>query len=259
MISLAFVRIGSGHHHLPEMADLSEFPGLFGVSIYSFMCQHSLPGMVTPMKSKRWIYKILVSDFALILFFYLFLAFTGSFAFLAGDMRQLYSLDFFDASGPIWKLIFGTYLALFPVFTLSATFPIISVTLRENIKSLLGTVAERLNGKKVTFPFVIDRIFLPLVVLVPPVAIAYSTQQIDILVTITGSFPGVGVQYIIPATLVLMVQYTMKKEFGKYKNPYKTPFSHLVVLVLVFVWSVASVALIIVDIALNPPKIKEPF
>ena len=223
------------------------------------MCQHSLPGIVTPMNSKRWIYSILLSDFVLILFFYMLLSYSGSFAFLPGDMEQLYSLDFFNASDPVWKLVFGTYLALFPVFTLTTTFPIISVTLRENLKSLVKTIFLKWKGEDITFPFLVDRILFPLLVLTPPVIIAYSTRQIDILVSITGSFPGVGVQYVIPATLVLMVQYKMRKEFGKYRNPYRTPLSHFVVLGFIFLWSVVSVGLIIVDMAINPPKIQDPF
>ena len=32
--------------------DISGMATLFGVSIYSFMCQHSLPSLVTPIRNK---------------------------------------------------------------------------------------------------------------------------------------------------------------------------------------------------------------
>ena len=271
MISLAFVRIGQGHHSSPETADFKVFPSLFGVSVYSFMCQHSLPGMVTPMSSKKYIYRILFSDFTIILVFYYLLVFSGVFAFRPSEMQPLYSLDFFNPSDPYWKLVFGIYLALFPVFTLSASFPIISVTLRENIKCLVKLIFAEPHireflgkdpieaDKSVKFPFVIDRFLFPVLALAPPIVIAYATQQIDILVSITGSFPGVGVQYVIPTTLVLFAHYKFKKSFGKYKNPYSTPLSHIVFMITVLGWSAISVAMMVVDLALYPPKTTKPF
>ncbi|XP_011404700.1 PREDICTED: transmembrane protein 104-like isoform X2 [Amphimedon queenslandica] len=271
MISLAFVRIGQGHHSSPKTADFKVLPNLFGVSVYSFMCHHSLPGMVTPMSSKKYIYRILFSDFTIILVFYYLLVFSGVFAFRPEDMKPLYSLDFFNPGDPYWKLVFGIYLALFPVFTLSASFPIISVTLRENLKCLMKLLLSepQIRGllgkepleadKSIKFPFVIDRFLFPVLALTPPIVIAYATQQIDILVSITGSFPGVGVQYVIPATLVLFAHYKFKKSFGKYKNPYSTPLSHVVFMVIVLGWAGISVVMMVLDLALFPPKTSEPF
>lgn len=271
MISLAIVKIvGAEHHPSPTTARISKFPPLFGVTIYSFMCQHSLPGMVTPMTSKRYIYPILLGDFIVILIFYYLLVYTGVFAFFDTDMKQLYSLDFFTPGDEIVKLICGIYLALFPVFTLSASFPIISVTLRENLKSLAKMIFQepcvksvfKLNkdNSEFKFPILIDRILFPLLALTPPTIIAFSTQQIDILVSITGSFPGVGVQYIIPATLIIMAQWTFKQEFNKYRSPYSSFLSHPIVICIVIGWSVVSVVLIIVDMIVKPPSMtQEPF
>lgn len=259
MISLAIVRISSGQHNLPKLANISAFPGLFGISIYAFMCQHSLPGIVTPMSSKKYIYSILLGDFGLIIVFYFLLVYTGVFAFGVDDMSPLYTLDFFHPGDPIYKLIIGTYLALFPVFTLSASFPIISVTLRDNLKALVKTALQKLKGKDYKFPFVVDRIVFPIVTLAFPTIIAFATQQVDILVSITGSFPGVGVQYIIPASLVLMARWTMQKQFGKYENRYKSPFSRIIVVSIVVFWSLISVILMIVDLSLSPPKKSDIF
>ena len=41
---MSIVRISSGHHVTPVMANFKQVPSLFGVAVYSFMCQHSLPG-----------------------------------------------------------------------------------------------------------------------------------------------------------------------------------------------------------------------
>ena len=250
MVALAIVRIAEGCHNLPKLAKLNGFPPLFGVSIYSFMCQHSLPGMVTPMKDKRHIYWMLAGDFLLVLSFYFLLIFTGVFAFSTDHMSQLYTLDFFVPGQEIIKLVLGVYLALFPVFTLSTSFPIISVTLRENIKALAKLIFRREE-----FPFVVDRIVFPLVTIIPPIALAYATQQDDLLVSITGSFPGLAVQYLIPTTLVLTARYKFKTVFGKYRNRYSSPVGHVIITGVVIAWAGISTILVIVKMALSPPQL----
>lgn len=255
MIILAIVRIAEGNHNSPPFANYKSLPSLFGISVYSFMCQHSLPGMVTPMRSKRWVFWMLAGDFLMTFTFYLLLVITGSFAFEYCNMRELYTLDFFKP-GEVVKVIMGVYLALFPVFTLSTNFPIIAVTLRENLKALFKLILK-LFHIDYTLPKAIDFLLFPLIALLPAVAISYATQQDDILVSITGSFPGVGVQYVIPAALVLMGRYSMNKRFGSYRNKYRSPFGHIAVVCVVFGWTCVSVILIIINMSLNPPTVNE--
>ena len=258
MITLAIIRIANGHRSLPSMAKFSGLPSLFGISIYSFMCQHSLPGIVTPIRQKKGVYWLLGDDFIVVLLFYLVLSITGAIAFEPSEMHQLYTLDFFNPRDSIPRLVVGTYLALFPVFTLSASFPIITVTLRENLKSLGKTILKKWRGDK-DFPFIVDRILFPVLVLTPPTIIAYSIQQDDLLVSVTGSFPGVGVQYLIPTALVFMARYTLKKKFRTYKNKYKSPFSNIIIIGLVLLWAFVSVILIIINMSITPPKqVKHP-
>lgn len=71
---------------VPDVASVrsiewSKITPLFGVSIYSFMCHHSLPSLVTPMRSKKRLNTALTFDFALILSFYLLLCYTAVFRF----------------------------------------------------------------------------------------------------------------------------------------------------------------------------------
>ena len=256
MIILAIVRIAEGHYHPPPLADFKTLPSLFGISVYSFMCQHSLPGMVTPMRNKKGVHWMLLGDFAMTLVFYLLLTITGSFAFRSCEMGELYTLDFFNPGDSVIKMIIGTYLALFPVFTLSTNFPIIAVTLRENLKSLARTALKPWLGER-NFPWIIDKLLFPTLALLPPVAISFATQQDDLIVSITGSFPGVGVQYLIPAFLVLMGRYTLTKEFGGYKNKYKSPVGHFALVGIVIGWAFISVVLIIVNMSITPPKLTE--
>ena len=251
MIIIAVVKLCQGETTIPNLARIQGFPSLFGVSVYSFMCQHSLPGMITPMKSKRRVFSLIFSDFVLILLFYLLMIYTGAFHF--NHLEDLYTLNFlisFSTSVPAAEqllAVLGYFLALFPVFTLSTNFPIISITLRENLKALAVFVFKPLRGDK-PFHWSINRFIFPLLALIPPIAIAFGTYRVDLLVSITGSYPGIGVQYVIPATLALAGKYVITKKMGlKYENRYKSPFSYVVFFVVIFLWTIVSIGLIITE------------
>ena len=98
MISLAvnlIVRNGkNGVYRHPPAADVSGIPNLFGVSVYSFMCQHSIPSLVTPIKDKSKLKLLLLSDYVLIFIFYVLLGMTAVFAFDTNSLEDIYTLNF---------------------------------------------------------------------------------------------------------------------------------------------------------------------
>lgn len=253
MIAIAIVKLVEGKRGHPASAHIEGFPTLFGVSIYSFMCQHSLPGMITPMRTKKNVFSLVLVDFSLILAFYLLLSYTGVFVFPYEGLNDLYTLNFFTQFSTSFGIgdrvlaVLGYYLALFPVFTLSTNFPIISITLRENLNALSLILFKRWRGDA-PFHWAINRLLFPVLALVPAIALAFATTNVQLLVSITGSFPGIAVQYVIPATLAFAGKYIITKKLKvKYQNAYKSPFSYLFFLVMVLVWTVASVALIVAE------------
>ena len=135
MIGLTIARLASKteEHGKPASAVASGLPALVGSCVYSFMCHHSLPSLVTPIKDKSRLLRHLAFDYSAILVFYLALALPAVFAF--PTLQDLYTLNFTPQPGaPIHMEIINYFLTLFPVFTLTATFPIIAVTLRSNFQ-----------------------------------------------------------------------------------------------------------------------------
>jgi hypothetical protein len=246
MVVLAVIGIVRGDHRdetRPVPADISGIPALFGISIYSFMCHHSLPGMITPMSTKRHLFKLLMTDYLGVLLIYLVLAYTAVFWLPTTGIyaiQDLYTINFFGRDSFI-PVVISYYLILFPVFTLSTNFPIISVTLRETIKALFHSLRR---GKK--YHFLIEYIVFPLVAIVPPFALAFATQDEELMVAITGSIPGVGVQYVIPVFLAVMARRTVKKELGAYHNKHKSIFNNIVCVIGVLVWSFVCVVLVVI-------------
>ena len=93
---------------------------------------------VTPISSKRNINRLVFFDYFIILLFYFLLAFTGIFAF--EEINDLYTLNFQPDPNEAWYMkVIHYFLSLFPVFTLSTNFPIIAITLRNNLKTLFLT------------------------------------------------------------------------------------------------------------------------
>ena len=77
MIVIALIEIIQGNRQKQKLFNFRQLPDLFGVCIYSFMCQHSLPGMITPMKSKKYVFPMLAADYGLIFIFYSVMCYTA--------------------------------------------------------------------------------------------------------------------------------------------------------------------------------------
>lgn len=223
--------------------DISQLPNFFGVSVYSFMCQHSLPSIMTPTKDKKKMTAVITTSFIAVASFYLLLAITAVFCFPIDQLQDIYTLNFLDA----WPG-FAYFLALFPVFTLSTNFPIIAITLRENLKSIFQR-----EGK--SYPVLVDRVVFPLVTVLPPIGIAFVTQNVEFLVGVTGSYSGSLIQYVIPVMLVFCGRKKAKSFFGIYVNKHRSIFRQRSWIFFVIVWTILCISLVtakhILDIVEN--------
>ncbi len=141
----------------PPVAVFGRLPKLFGAATYSFMCHHSIPGLVCPIhdKPRRSIMKILAIDYGLITIFYLALCLTAMLAFgtwqspscitnhhdLTCSIQKIYILNFATPEHPL----FGEVLTMLPVFICLTNFPLIAITTRNNLIPWFET------GKRVLF------------------------------------------------------------------------------------------------------------
>lgn len=250
MVTLAVRRLavheGRGH---PPVASPTNIPNLFGICVYAFMCQHSLPQLITPINSKRHVFSYLGTTTLLILIFYCLLSLTGIFCF--SEIYDLYTLNFqppkcltaFNPDVIATSVYIEYFLALFPVFTISTSFPIIGITLRNNFKHIFGFHQECRRAPYLTF---INKVLLPILVLIVPLIIALLTSDIQFLVGMTGSYAGTFIQYIVPASLVLLARRSISN-LRLETNHFKSPFSHPFWIFLIFVWSVVCLVVVTVN------------
>ncbi|KAM3597197.1 uncharacterized protein V6R79_001244 [Siganus canaliculatus] len=249
MIILALIRIGkgTGEGH-PPVASLSGVPNLFGVCVYSFMCQHSLPSLVTPISNKKRVGTLVLADYILILLFYVLLSFTAIFCFDSQLLHDMYTLNFTDNCNVLNIPFLRYFLGLFPVFTISTNFPIIAVTLRNNWKTLF----HRDGG---TYPWIVDRVVFPLITLVPPIVVAFCTHNLESLVGITGAYAGTGIQYVIPACLVYFARRHLEPVMGRDAvNKHQSPFRHAFWVWFVLLWAASCLMFVTANIILTDTK-----
>lgn len=211
------------------------------------MCHHSLPALVAPIANKSALNRSLSLDYILIAIFYLLLALTGAFAF--EHLDDLYTLDFgprgsgdCSKSANFLMTMLEYFLALFPVFTLSTSFPIIAITLRNNLQSLF-------LDKDATYNICLRKLVFPVLAVLPPYAIAMVTKDLSVLVGITGSYAGAGIQYIIPTFLVYYARKKTDRVIGLgVPNKFASPFSGKFWLVFVILWAVTCMILVSVNL-----------
>lgn len=237
MVALAIRKISRGNAtHRATIFDIHKLPNFFGVAIYSFMCQHSLPSIITPVINKKRINFVVLLDFLAVSGFYALLVLTAVFAFQTAEIQDLYTLSFTVDIPDVCKY----FLELFPVFTLTTNFPIIGITLRENLKTLFLKEDQY-------YGLFVRRFLFPLLTVTPPIIIAFATDDVGLLVSVTGTYAGAIIQYVIPVLLVFYGRRCILERFGNYRNRNRSPFGHNFWIFLIIVWYVICLVFVTVD------------
>uniref|UniRef100_A0A7E4VV90 Aa_trans domain-containing protein n=1 Tax=Panagrellus redivivus TaxID=6233 RepID=A0A7E4VV90_PANRE len=258
MIALASIQlIQKGPEARPPAANIHGFGSLFGVAIYAFMCHHSIPGLLTPIRNKNNFNYKLIGVYVVIFAFYCTLSITGSFAF--HTVQDVYTLNFFHDDTSLLYGLIDHFLVLFPVFTLTSSYIIVAITLSNNIRVLISMVtgeqstnvdntesealldsgsedASTIPLRQLTTPSpAVETGFLnfailylvPFVAILLPTMLSLFKDDVLILASVTGSYPGVGVQFVIPSLLVIGARRYVKKNLhSQVPQTLRSPFSH---------------------------------
>lgn len=225
--------------------------------------------------------------YCVILIFYVTLSLTGSFAY--ANLEDVYTLNFLrqcsvTVDQTAILIVIRYFLALFPVLTLTTNFPIVGITLRNNIIALISNLIKNPSKSdtnvstpaidetnpsaevdvsletpliETTKPDVVivesrkfklfRTVLAPLIVILPPLVISLSTDNVEFLASVTGSYAGVGVQYVIPALLAYGARRNMANIVECLPQCYTSPFAHKFWIYLLFVWAVLTVGVVTVN------------
>ncbi|KAE9555646.1 hypothetical protein FO519_001117 [Halicephalobus sp. NKZ332] len=271
MIVLASMQlIQNGPQASPSAVEVNGFGSLFGVAIYAFMCHHSIPGLITPIKDKSYFSYKLIYVYGVIFAFYCTLSVTGSFAF--HTVQDVYTLNFLhdDKTSFVYSII-DYFLALFPVFTLTSSYIIVAITLSNNLRVLVSMFKSSSQSVSVeneallnsgsdtedavelrpsstqpnnysAFADQFTHYFIPVIAILLPTVLSFFNDNVLFLASITGSYPGVGVQFVIPSLLVLGARrFARSKLHQKVPSTLRSPFSHDFWPILTLIWAAFTV------------------
>ena len=96
------------------------------------MCQHTIPSIILPLADKSKTLRVVLIDYIIVLLYCSIIVFSAVINKPASQISPLYSLNFSDHS----VTVLAKFLSLYPVFTLSSNFPLICITLRNNLMTL---------------------------------------------------------------------------------------------------------------------------
>jgi len=224
-----------------------DFAAFFGTAIYAFMCHHSLPGIIAPMKSKLRVTSILAMDFVIIASVYILLGILAVICF-GNDLNSLYIYKF--KTFHIKPL--AVFLQLFPVFTLSSNFPLLTITLRNNMIHLVKIIMgpQKTNESEVMRePATWFRGFLfTLCALAPAFIITmFDNRNVTLLVRLTGSYPGLFIMFVFPAVLVFFARRLQDSSPetlpSPVSNPYRSWFQSQIWLIVIGIWCIMALVL----------------
>ncbi|XP_050423231.1 transmembrane protein 104 homolog [Adelges cooleyi] len=236
MFTLAVLRIitPTEDHGDPPAAYFPAIPQLIGASIYAFMCHHSIPSVIAPIKNKNNLMLKIASDFLFIYSLYMCLCISGAYAF--PKVNEFYTINFTPTQNTelIYKVI-DSFLVLFPVLTISISFPIIAITLRNNLQVMLLPEDAHWAWK---------RIVLPLFTLITPMLLAVFVSDLEDLVAIVAVYAGTGIQYVTPSLLVIAARAEIPQQVAGIKNDFCSPFKSKNWPIAILIWSVICVVVL---------------
>ena len=257
----------SGGAEMP-LVEEAGFGIMFSTAVFSQLFQHSVPGLVRPLaeEKRRSVPNIFFSALMTTAIIYCFISIVCCYH-LGNDIQQSINLNFIGfewgiAEGSVWHP-FATTLSLvvvlFPAFDTLSVFPLIAITLGNNLRSispeLMRPLASYLAGNRREVEGVeegeqaqnnIITVLWRLVACLPPLALSLIVKDLSLSLMIGGAC-GIIVAFIIPAALQREACERVSRTPPIYHPcPYQTPFSELSMLVsIVLFFSSVALALCI--------------
>ena len=226
-------------------SDPKKIPALFAIALYAFQCHTNLPSLVTPIRKKKGLLSLLAADFITVAFVFAVLCVTAVLAF-STPIDDLYTLNFVDK--PDVPYVLGIIIGLLPVFTISSLFPLVAITLRNNLIVLFSGIpyykARKLSPLK-------ERILFTLIALIPAYVIAFIMRDVKVLVTITGTYPGTCIMFILPAFFSHLGRKKLSALDPGGRSRFRSPFYHTCWFYFLIVWAVCCAGVMTYNICVD--------
>nr|XP_025041203.1 transmembrane protein 104-like isoform X2 [Pelodiscus sinensis] len=243
MFVMAFylLAIGRGKGN-PTLANFGALPNIFGACSLAAVSHATLPHIIPPIQNKTNLGLGIAIVFIVVSAFYALLSLLIMFTFENDKIQEIVLLNFLDCS-IVPGMFFIYFLGLYTTFKVSAVFPLNAVALRDNIRAIFSSFQS-------SHIWVVESLLFPLLTIIPPIVIAVITENIEVIVGITGSYAATIIQFIIPPLLVHYSRRDTQEKFGlcipmKHASPFQHNF--WIILAITFaVFTITSVTILYV-------------
>jgi hypothetical protein len=273
------------------LANFSGLSYILGNCVMSFNLHHSIPSLVTPVQPKQGIKTVFRAVFSTAVFGLALMCTLGMMAFgnapdstCQGSMggctdgsscaartcddssectphnfdfyppcviQELFSMNFVSYH----TKFLGEAIGFYPVVIISI-YPLLAITLRNNLKMALARgPLELLGFTVIDFASLgaYQDVSMSVLASAPMIGVAYAKPDLQMVTSVSGTYFGICLVYVIPAFLVMAV----RKEVGKHSrlgdNPHASEFKHDGWAALVVSWAaiciIATTALLSLEAA----------
>lgn len=241
MLSGAFYQIGhdkSIKHTLTpgdfQAFNLEGFEDFFSTAVFAFMCHHSIPSMLRPVKPPRQIKRILYTGFAAGGLILILISLTGILAFgdkyvLDSKTKSYYNMWFHGNIDWIYYII-----SFYLFFNITAV-PVVTITTRNNLMKCIvphKIPARNWEITRWTFAFT-------MFILLPVLTVASLTQTIQKVINITSGIFGVVLLLVIPSAVIIFARIKAEKLTLRIAdNPHKAYLSFRILPYITFFFGI---------------------
>jgi len=187
--------------------NMAGIPSIFGNGACTFMVHHSIPGLVFPLKNEKSASRAIAWAYAASFALYVILCLLALLAFNQEQwkscpdtpshpcsIQHLFNMNFASLD-EIWA---AKFIVLYPVLVVSV-FPLVAITLRNNLKTLLGVVPTLEVGKSIDM----GNLLFTILTVGPPFFVAFFTRDVQIVMKYIGGYFGFMLMFLVPSLLVL--------------------------------------------------------
>eukprot|EP01134_Creolimax_fragrantissima_P005322 CFRG5322T1 len=229
--------------------DWSKFGVIFSTGVFSLLFQHSVPGLIHPLKSKARIHLVFGSVLVSTTVLYVVMGISCAiyFGLKANASINLNWSDFRygyppDQDLPTWASFLNLSVIIFPALDTFSVYPLIAITLGSSLEYISKTFAHQ-AGKNVSGSLI--RLCCRLLAAVPPIFALFWCNDIAIIVQYSGVF-GVYVAFFTPCMLMIGSKMACDRSGRHGKGPaFETHFSRSEYVYLTFVFAVGSLAMVV--------------
>uniref|UniRef100_A0A7M4E6K9 Amino acid transporter transmembrane domain-containing protein n=1 Tax=Crocodylus porosus TaxID=8502 RepID=A0A7M4E6K9_CROPO len=229
---VAFHLLATGHGKgNPSLANFGALPNLFGACSLAAVSHATLPQIIPPIQNKAYLGFGIAIVFIVVGTLYALLSLTIMFTFENDKIETIVLLNFLDCSvAP--GVFFIYFLGLYTTFKVSAIFPLNAVTLRDNLWAMFSPF-------QCSHIWIVERLIFPILTILPPIVIAMVTENIEVIVGVTGSYAATIIQFVIPPLLVFFSRRDTHEKFGPSVHiKFASPFQHNLWIIIVIIFAV---------------------